>query len=280
VRLFSLVNSSHVLQENIEYVAFSSQNDRENNEDSFLVSALLPRPGHPPVILLAVADGMGGHAHGEDISREVLRKFCLCLCEQLVVMPSINHSDFTHQLGIETLQHALLEALEVVNIHINNIVESNQWKKAGSTIVAAMIQQDEVVAVNVGDSPLYHFKKRTGELTRITEDHTVACALVRAGKITPGMARVHEGHNQLEYYLGGIDLPREQAAHRFELEGEDLLLLCSDGISNSLSEKQIGKVLASSQVDLENMAEDLISSALSGGSTDNQTLVLLRHRGR
>lgn len=275
--MFKVTTNQHTLQRELEYVAFSIQNERENNEDSFLVTTLLPRPGHSPLTLLAIADGMGGHAHGEDISREALRKLGLTLCEQLIIAPSINEPNERQTISFETLETVLLDAVDQVNLYVRSMVERNQWIKAGSTIVAAIIRQDEVVAVNVGDSPLYHFKDTLRQLTKITEDHTVAGTLLRAGVITPRMAQVHEGNNQLEYYLGSQHLPRQRALHRFQLAQDDLLLLCSDGISSALTEVQIEKILANAEGDLESTAEELISSASNSGSTDNQTLILMRH---
>jgi serine/threonine protein phosphatase PrpC len=263
----------------LEYVVCSEQNERDDNEDSFLVTFFLPRPEHPPMIVLALADGMGGLGHGEDASRETLRKFALTLFEQLVIAPSLNQQLAKPKVEADLLQHVLLDALDQVNQHILKLVEANHWEKAGSTIVAAVIADDQVVAVNVGDSPLYRFVERTGFLLRVTEDHTVAGALLRAGKITPAMARVHEGSLQLESYIGCRDLARERAAYRFQVSHNDLLLLCSDGISSSLSDDQIKEILAARGLSLESKAELLMKTALAGESTDNQTLILFRHNG-
>lgn len=275
--MFTVTNRQHTLQRELEYVAFSIQNERENNEDSFLVTTLLPRPGHSPLTVLAVADGMGGHAHGEDISREALRKLGLALCEQLIIAPSINEPNETRAINVENLETILLDAVDQVNLYVRSMVERNHWIKAGSTIVAAIITQDQVIAMNVGDSPLYHFTDSLRQLTKVTEDHTVAGALLRAGMITPRMAQVHEGNHQLEFYLGGQHLPRQRALHRLQLAQDDLLLLCSDGISSALTEVQIEAILANSNRDLESKAEELISCASNSGSTDNQTLILMRH---
>jgi hypothetical protein len=90
------------------------------------------------------------------------------------------------------------------------------------------------------------------------------------------MAHVHEGKSRLEFYLGGPGLPREDPVQHFALEGGDILLLCSDGVSGPLWEAQIRDVLADPAGDLEQMADRLIEAATAAGETDNQTIILWR----
>ena len=80
---------------NQNYIVYSKRNQRPKNEDSFLVCQLLPVLGREPVTILALADGMGGYAHGEDISREALRKIGAALFEELCVSPALNNSGTT-----------------------------------------------------------------------------------------------------------------------------------------------------------------------------------------
>ena len=262
------------------YVARSIQNERDENEDSFLVLSLMPEVGGSPLYLLVVADGMGGHEHGEEVSRESVSRFGLALTEQLVIAPSVNPPCWRPPPSENALRGALMSALVTTNDRIRQIVQQNRWVKAGSTIVAALLRGDEVAAVNLGDSPLFHYHARQRRTEQVTDDHTVAGVLLRAGLINAEMARVHEGKSRLEFFLGAESLPREEPFYQRALAPGDLLLLCSDGISGALAPEQIGAILAAAGGDLETAAERLIHVAGEAGETDNQTVVLWRHPGR
>ena len=260
----------------------SDQNGREDNEDSFHLFAFAPLTGEPPVTFLAVADGMGGHEHGAEVSAEALKKISLALFEELVVIPSLNSLDAFPPFNRGALAHfapeqlgrSLLSALAQANAHVRRMVEQHGWSKAGSTVVVAAVNGREVTAANLGDSPLFHFRAAEGRLVQVTEDHTVAGVLMRAGVITPEMARVHEGRSRLEFFLGVETMPRDEPVHHFSAEAGDLLLLCSDGISGALTREQIEGVLRETGDDLEEAVERLVASARGAGETDNQTIIL------
>ncbi len=262
----------------LAYVVRSETNKREKNEDSFQVLQIVPGYSRSPITVLAVADGMGGHAYGEDVSREALRKVSMALFEQLSVQSSLNHSQ-PSPIDAQRLSAALMSAVEQANAYVRRLVEANKWGKAGSTIVIAAILEDSAVVAFLGDSPMFHFQVEEGKLTKVTEDHTVAGVLQRAGMITPEMARYHEGRSRLEFYLGGASLPRENPVRFVDLKPQDLLLLCSDGVSGSLTETQITKILSECGTNLKQAGESLIQTAVEAGETDNQTLILWRHLG-
>lgn len=260
---------------NRNYVIRSEINQRPNNEDSFLVCQLLPVLGREPVTILALADGMGGYAHGEHISREALRKTSVALFEQLCVSPALGNSATTAP-NFRILSLALSDALKQGNAYIRRMAKNNSWGKVGTTIVIAAIWKNGVVAANLGDSLLFHYRLQNRALSQVTPDHSVAGALQRYGLISPEMAAVHSGRHQLEFYLGCDRLPREEPI-RLPLAPGDLLLLCSDGISGSLLPGEIASILAAS--DLEAIGKQLIRLSRSNGATDNQTLILWRQPG-
>lgn len=261
------------------YVVYSKTNQREQNEDSFQIFALTPALGQKPLTIVAVADGMGGHAYGEYASRETLRKLSLSLFEQLTIESSLNCLTGAPPMTPDYLSQVLVKALEQANAHVQRMVESNKWGVAGSTVVVTAILDNMAVTVNLGDSPLFHYQASSRQLTKVTEDHTVAGVLLRAGMITPEMARYHQGRNRLEFYVGCPNLPPTTPVYQVPLATGDLLLLCTDGISGSLLLEEVAAILASSSSGLKGMAESLIQAARKAGETDNQTLILWSHQG-
>ncbi|MGF1489325.1 MAG: PP2C family protein-serine/threonine phosphatase, partial [Prochloraceae cyanobacterium] len=225
-------NSNNNIKSAPLYEVLSRQNKRENNEDSYQVFSLIPSNDRPPVYILAVADGMGGHAYGEEASEQTLRKLSLSLFESLTVNSSINFQpQQAPPLNRDRLSQTLQDAIRAANEHIRRIVQQNNWGVSGSTIVVAAILEDTAVVVNLGDSPLFHYQARNNRLTQVTEDHTVAGVLQRSGMITAEMARHHEGKSRLQFFVGCSHLPSDLPTYTLKLEPNDLLLLCSDGIS-------------------------------------------------
>ena len=269
----SYPNNSNMLS-SPEYEVLSRQNQRENNEDSFQVFTLTPRSDRPPIYILAVADGMGGHAYGEQASEQTLRKLSLSLFESLTVESSINSlPQQLSDLSPDRLSKSLQDALKAANEHIRRIVKQNNWGVSGSTVVVAAILENTAVVINLGDSPLFHYQARARKTTQITEDHTVAGVLQRSGMITAEMARHHEGRSRLQFFVGCSHLPPELQTYTIELEPNDILLLCSDGVSGSLLPEDINKILTSQQ-NLKEKAKSLVDKALANQETDNQTLIL------
>jgi len=259
------------------YAVRSETNQRENNEDCYEVYDLESAGAQRPVKVLAVADGMGGHAHGEHASRETLSTFGRTLSEQLRAQADACNMDDRHQFDGQLLSGALRNSVHEASAHVRRIAAANRWGRIGSTIVVVVILGDTAIAINLGDSPLFHYRTVGGELTKVTDDHTVAGALERAGMITPEMARYHEGRGRLEFFVGADTMPREDPIYRVDLADGDLLLLCSDGVSGSLLREHIAEILSVRGNSLEDMATRLLQAALDAGETDNQTLILWRH---
>lgn len=257
------------------WAALSRTNERENNEDSYMYLALPMGP--PPGVLdfIAVADGMGGHEYGEHASRETLRRVGLALFERLslerAILPREGNDEQTGHLS-----EILWNALELANAYIKRMVKANGWGKSGSTFVAAAIKGEQVVAVNLGDSPMFYLPVG-GHISQVTHDHTVAGVLLRAGMISPELARYHEGRGRLEFYVGVENLPRDPAIYQLTLKPGDMLLLCSDGVSGPFSPEEIEAILRDPGLSLTDKAVRLMDAAKEKGETDNQTLILWRH---
>jgi protein phosphatase len=253
------------------YYARTETNQRENNEDFHAVFFLDDPTEELYLPVLIVADGMGGHEHGEDVSHQVVLKMEDFLRKTI-------HGVAAHPSPTDYLKQCLLDALKSANDLVQRMIAANGWERAGSTLVIGLVWQDKLIAANLGDSPLWLFRPQTTQLERITQDHSVPGILAQAKLITEEMARYHERRGQLEFFVGSKALPLPAPVYEQTLLPGDLLLLCSDGISGALSSDQLRRILATPSP-LPDIAEHLIQAALREGETDNQTLILWRYDG-
>lgn len=223
---------------------------RSNNEDALLIRE---------PYLFAVADGMGGYAAGEIASRETLKAF------------EAGTYVLRHE-QVENPEKVLLQAFQRANEHIYLMANKNDtYQGMGTTLTAVYLADDNTAyAAHIGDSRLYIY--RNGSLSQITHDHSYVAALLDKGEITESEAFKHPQKNMLLQAVGvekNIDI---EIIH-FALEHDDVLLLCSDGLSDMLQDKDIEHILDAE--DLECSADKLVEAALSSGGKDNISLILL-----
>jgi protein phosphatase len=223
---------------------------RSVNQDSLL---LLPDRS-----MFAVADGMGGHQGGEVASQLAIEAMRASYVD--------NDAD------------ALVDAIEEANLRIHERGEADPALRGmGTTVVAvATLPADEgdgasLVVANVGDSRGYLF--RDGDLTQITEDHSMVADLVREGRITEAEAEVHPQRNIVTRVLGVYDQVDIDLWPVDALRG-DRLLLCSDGLFNEVAADQIAAVLRRLS-DPQEAADELVRRALEGGGRDNVTVLVV-----
>lgn len=223
---------------------------RNNNEDSLLVRE---------PFLFAVADGMGGYSAGEVASRETLRAF-----------EAATH-DLRHQKDCDVVE-VLLDAFAKANKHTFVLAQKNSaYKGMGTTLTALYLPGDNTAyAAHVGDSRLYLYRNNT--LSQITKDHSYVADLLAQGKITSNEAFNHPKKNMLLQALGVEEEIRTDIFH-FALEKGDILLLCSDGLSDMLRDMEIAHILEAS--DFENAATALLEQSLDNGGKDNISLIMI-----
>jgi protein phosphatase len=226
---------------------------REVNEDAFLVA--------PPVFV--VADGMGGHEHGDVASRIVVEEFAR-LAEQ----------GYDPAGGPE----AVTEVLEASQRRISEYAAAggaSRRRTPGTTVVAAILVDDEDgpawLLTNLGDSRIYAVA--AGELRQVSVDHSVVQELVESGEITAEEANEHPERHVITRALGG---PRLEQADFFLLPvtAVERLLLCSDGISGLVDDDQIASILTGNP-DPRDAADRLVAAALDAGGDDNATAVVV-----
>lgn len=201
---------------------------RPTNED---------RLGHwrsPGALLLAAADGMGGHAHGE-LAAEVALRYVGAL--------------FAREASPRLAAPAQFLARAVGGAHAALLHEARSLgleDTPRTTIVACVVQQGWATWAHVGDSRLYFVRK--GQVIARTRDHTLVQQMVDDGLLPPAEARGHPQRNRLLQCLGSARAPQLDAVAQARLEPEDVLLLCTDGFWEPLSDRQIVAGLESGTV--------------------------------
>ncbi len=224
---------------------------RSSNQDAYYTD--------PEGRFFIVADGMGGHAGGEEASRiatEQIQKYLL------------NNWD-SPKSGQEILQEACFQANEAILEDQQNHPERADM---GTTVVAVMLRPGESPwFAHVGDSRLYRF--RDSQLQQITQDHTWVARALKMGDISPEEARVHPFRHVLSRCLGREDL-MEIDVQPLDLEKSDRLLLCSDGLTEELIDEKIASCLQEHPI-LEKTAVFLVEGAKKEGGHDNITVVII-----
>jgi serine/threonine protein phosphatase PrpC len=230
------------VQLSLRYSVQSTRGLRPNNEDAAFAG---PR-------LLALADGMGGHAAGEVAASLVVSELSL-LNEHPVDDPVI----------------ALREAAHRGNDAIaRDVTKHPEHGGMGTTLTAMLFTGQSFGLVHVGDSRAYLF--REGALTQITKDDTLVGALVDEGRLTPEQAREHPQRSMVLRVLTGQDV--ELFVERRATRIDDRYLICSDGLSDYVPDDAIGEALTLD--DPHRSTQELIRLALLGGSRDNITCVV------
>ena len=229
------------------YLRYAVRSDlglvRNNNEDSVYAG---PR-------LLAIADGMGGHAAGEVASK--------------IVIGTLEPLDEDRR--IDDLMHSLRDAVVEANRRIAEAVDGRaDLEGMGTTLTALRFVGSQVGLVHVGDSRAYLM--RHNQLAQITHDDTYVQYLVDSGKLTPDEAKDHPRKSVILRALLGTDVEPDISIR--QARAGDRYLLCSDGLSDVVSTETIIDTL---QIpDPQDCADRLVELALRGGGPDNVTVIV------
>ena len=205
-----------------------------------------------------VADGMGGHAGGQEASRLATLAIQTYLLE--------------HWEAAESSQSLLEGAFFKANQAILSDQRCHPERSdMGTTAVAIIFRDEEPWCAHIGDSRLYRL--RGAKLEQITEDHTWVARALKIGEITSDQARVHPWRHVLSQCLGREDL-HQIDVQTLSVQGGDRLLLCSDGLTEELSDQLIASHLKSIRA-CERAAIALIDAAKNHGGRDNITVVIV-----
>lgn len=209
--------------------------------------------------LFVVADGMGGHAGGDVASALAVQH----------LFPLDKAYD-----SVESARETLFRGILDAGAELTSAVEEHPELTGMGTTVSAMIRvKSQMVIAHIGDSRIYRL--REGVLEQITSDHTFVQRLVDSGRITPEEAAVHPRRSVLMRVLGDVDADPDIDTHIVDTQPGDRWLLCSDGLSGYVSERDIAETLLTVD-DVELAAHKLITQSLSEGAPDNVTVVVVR----
>jgi protein phosphatase len=222
---------------------------RPENQDAWALIPLDPRPG----CAMLLADGMGGHADGA-----------------VAAYLAVHGAGNVLRSGADP-HHALADAVGEANDAIARHRASRAGAVAGTTLVCAVIGAGRASIANVGDSRAYLL--RGGHLMQLTVDHSWVAEQVRAGHLSAGAVSGHQHRSLLTRALTGDAV--EVDLFTTDLLIDDVLLLCSDGLWDALSEARIAEV-ASAATPIDAVAQALCDQALAAGSGDNVSVVLCR----
>jgi protein phosphatase len=245
----------------------------KNNEDRYAVSAFRFSAEDPrPVVFAVVADGIGGHRAGEVAAELAVNYISQGVAESIPRKP------------LKTLEEAIHNASQAIAAHSASKTEQ---RGMGSTCACALIIDHSLYTAHVGDSRIYHI--RGDQIRQLTLDHTWVREAIEKGLISVEEARHHPNVHVIRRYLGSVHLPEvdfrmwldgsekdeEALANQgFELESGDILLLCTDGLTDLVWDDEILR-LVRVQPDLKTAAAALIDLANQRGGYDNITVVLM-----
>lgn len=240
---------------------------RKNNEDNYYCNGKVRQDLNEPVTaacargsvkkaLFAVADGMGGGANGEIASSYTVAN----------LQPA----------ALSQVQPRAQASIRAANEQICSHIRKTACGSMGSTLAALYLDGNTAVGCNVGDSRIYLY--RSHQLRQISIDHTTAQMLVNMGALTPEQARTHPGRRVLRQHIGIFEEELTIApsfTDPIPLQHGDIFLLCSDGLTDMVTDEQISRILDGGGAAGE-LAEALIQQALEQGGRDNVTALVIK----
>ena len=230
---------------------------REHNEDSICWDVELG--------LIMLADGMGGHNAGEVASELAVTAIRDALLD--VLTPEMLETNLIK--CDEALREAVVYANEEIHEQANRQIECAGM---GTTVVITLFHDDKVTYAHVGDSRIYRL--RHGEYQRLTQDHSLVQEMIDNGYLSQEEAMISSSRNLITRALGIA--PEVEVDVRTEvLDIDDVYLLCSDGLSDLLNERDMARILIEQRDSLGEAAQHLVDLANERGGTDNISVILV-----
>lgn len=230
---------------------------RHNNED---VWAELPE-----CHFYALADGMGGHQAGEVASREAMKTLCKLIKK--------NHAEQTVQISLQEMRKIISHIIEQVNYTVYKLGRSDvKLKGMGTTLCCLYFHSQGLVYGHVGDSRIYRL--RNEKLMLLTKDHSLLRELVELGQISEHQSSEFLYKNIITKAIG-TEPKVEPSVHLTMLEPHDVYIMCTDGLSDLLTTKEMQDILLQYPTPQEQVMQ-LIAHANEMGGHDNITVMVLK----
>ena len=229
--------------------------ERKTNEDFYYVS----KPADK-IRLFILADGMGGYNAGEVASRMAVES-----------ARDYIHKHFAkNKDSKEKLEALLKDAVEYANSVVYKKAQSKEdLRGMGTTLDVCLIYNSRIYIGHVGDSRVYRIRKEF--MRRLTKDHSYVQTLVDDGTITKEEAYSHPKKNMLTKALGCVETVEPDVYTKTFIK-DDIILMCSDGLTNMIREEEISKII---KQDKEEATENLVKQANDNGGLDNITVVII-----
>lgn len=224
---------------------------RSENQDAYRIVTLSDNSQ-----CCVVCDGMGGHNAGNVASTFAIDGFVEALDAELMA-------------GTDR-QHAIEKACRAANELVFDAAARNPLLSGmGTTIVAAVVSEDNIMVANIGDSRAYHIYK--GNIYQITYDHSLVAGLIEKGEITPEQAKTHPRRNLITRALGTEETV---ICDIYEIDPYlgGFIVLCSDGLSNLISDQEIRQLIKGAD---EVSCKALMDLTFERGATDNVTILII-----
>lgn len=233
---------------------------RSNNEDSLRTE--------PELGLAVLADGMGGYNAGE-VASDMAAQQVLDGLSAWLRSPPADISD-------EQIRDALVRTAQAANQAVYEAANSRaEYNGMGTTLVTALFGVDRVWIAHIGDSRAYRF--RAGQIEQLSRDHSLLQEQIDAGLLTPEEASFSM-HRNLVTRAVGVEPQVEAEVHPHDLLAGDIVLLCSDGLSDMLPDPLMAAIMRQHET-LEPMVRALVDAANAAGGRDNIAVVLVRAKG-
>jgi protein phosphatase len=232
---------------------------RSHNEDSIAADAQIG--------LAVLADGMGGYNAGEvasGIAVELIK----------TEMKKSLSEKMPEELNGQAVEQLVVQHATSANASIYQAAQSHpQYSGMGTTLVVALWHDNKMSVGHIGDSRLYRL--RGEKLEQVTRDHSLLQEQIDSGMITKEQAK-HSQNKNLVTRAVGIDPQVETEVHTYPVQPGDIYLLCSDGLSDMVTDEDVELTLSSLQTNLPLAAQQLVQQANDNGGRDNVSVILVR----
>lgn len=229
---------------------------RETNQDSYYIE----EEQDSDLQVYILADGMGGYTGGEIASSLAVNSVKTYIRNNL---KKLEHNK-------ETIKQCMKEAIEYANMMVNEKANENEdICEMGTTLDVVILYEDRIYIGHVGDSRVYRIRKNM--IRKLTTDHSYVEKLLKDGSITKEEAINHPKKHMLIKAIGSNAFAEPDILEKKVLEG-DIILMCSDGLSNMVSEEEILALVQENK----NVASTLVEKANEMGGNDNITVIVIK----